>query len=262
MHQVIGGGDDCGVVGGDDERGAPAHKLAHDLDQCRGRRGVELGRRFVGEQQGRQTDRACREGHSLLLAARQLRREAVMAVEEADRVEQDRGSATSTPRMRAASSTCSRAEVGDEVVGRILEHDAERAAAQPAPRPGPQPGDIASVDLHQAGRGRCSPASVRSSDDFPDPDGPVITESRPRSNETSTSRSAGTVPDASRYSTSSARQRAATPAEGLAGTRSGTGTEHVQWIVTISRPLRDRSRDPRDHQRSQTEAEHQPRRGS
>ena len=61
-----------------------------------------------------------------------------MAAGEADRVEQLRGlGPVGTPEAGRQLDLLVGAEVGDQVVGRILEHDAEPAPTQPAPPPGP-----------------------------------------------------------------------------------------------------------------------------
>ena len=62
-----------------------------------------------------------------------------MAVGEADRVEQFRGlGPVRTTEAGRQLDLLVGPEVGDQVVGWILEHDAEPAPTQPAPLPGPQ----------------------------------------------------------------------------------------------------------------------------
>ena len=81
-----------------------------------------------------------------------------MAAGEADGIEQDRSlSHVSASQASRQLDLLIGVEVGDEVVGRILEDDAEPAPAQPASLPGRQPGDVAFRRSRHRRRGPLEP---------------------------------------------------------------------------------------------------------
>ena len=211
-----------------------------------------------------QTDRAGREGDPLLLAAGQLGRDSCTAVGEADgrRAAPAPRPAVDAAEPRRQLDLLDGAQVGDEVVGRVLEHDAEpcggaAGAASGRSRVMSQP----SISTSRRPRGRCRPASTRSSDDLPDPDGPATTVSRPRSNAASTSserRHRAARAGTPRPARSSAP---ATPAEApprrdqvpARSTSNGSSRSVVRCAIAAAIHATTSAR--------QTEADHQPRRG-
>ena len=194
-EQVVGGIDHRGVVGRDQQGGAALDQAAHRRHEIGAGPAVELGGGLVGQQQAGPPDGRGREGDPLLLAARQLGGEAAGPIGEADGLEQRRclggvGALGAGQPARPAR----RAQVGQQVVGGVLQDHAHRPPSKASPGAGSGPGDVDAVDLDHASPTRCSPANTRSSVDLPEPDGPATTVSRPRRTAASTSCNAWTTP--------------------------------------------------------------------
>jgi hypothetical protein len=75
-----------------------------------------------------------------------------MATSEADRVEQHRGlGPVGASQAGRQLDLLAGSQVRDEVVRRVLEHDAELTSTQPPAVAGSKPGDVSASDLDVAG---------------------------------------------------------------------------------------------------------------
>ena len=173
----------------------PRSRERADRRQERGGRvRVELGGRLVGEHDPGARDERLRERGALLLAAGELGRHGGRAARSgrARRSASASSSRSPSPTRRRCSAT---GEVREEVVRRPLEDvgDRRRGAARRSAFDGSSARRRAPTSTVPA-VGRSSPASSRSSVDFPLPETPTTAFSVPASNSASTPRSAGTSP--------------------------------------------------------------------
>ena len=179
------------LLGEDDRRTDVERMLEEGLRAL----GIELRRRLVEQQQLRSERERRREAHTLQLAARELRDAAGGEVRRPDRVERVRHALRDLTRRRADVLEAERdlrldAAEHDLVLG-ILE-DGRDGAGQLG---GPRAARVAARDLHPAfelppWNHGTSPASARSTVDFPEPDGPSSSSTSPGSTDSVTSSSA------------------------------------------------------------------------
>src|SRR5687768_1391342 len=80
VHDVV-------VMGGDDDSSAPVIYIGKKIHDSQGSFGIEVAGRLVGDEERRVVDEGAGDGDPLLLAARNLGRESVAAVAQADELE-------------------------------------------------------------------------------------------------------------------------------------------------------------------------------
>jgi hypothetical protein len=135
---------------------AKVRQVRHAFHQQRAGLRVQLGRRLVGEHQGRPSRDRCRERQPLLLAAGQLLGPVVDAIAEAQHPEQlERGlrivAAAHAPRER---HVLRRGQVRDQVVRRPLEDVADPFAPDPPALRARHRRDVGTPDPDLTRRGR------------------------------------------------------------------------------------------------------------
>ncbi len=113
---------------------------------------VEVAGGLVGQQQARAVHQCAGDGHSLLLATRQLRRPVVQAVAQAH-PPQHRGSRVVRPahtgHLQRQRGVVERAQAGQQV--EALEDDADAVAPQVGQAVGVERGEVDAVDADAAG---------------------------------------------------------------------------------------------------------------
>jgi len=128
---------DCRVVR-DDQRGGVdlGRELEHQLDDGRGRLGIELSRGLVGEQEPRPLRQCRADGDALLLAAGELVRAGAGAVFEAGRT-QERADA-----VGVSGAEESQREPDDLVNGQLPREGRMVVLADDSDRAPPETGDL------------------------------------------------------------------------------------------------------------------------
>ena len=156
--------DAVGALGGsrvvaDDERGAVrlAHELGDQREHLARRRGVELARRLVGDQERRPARERRAERDPLLLAAGELARMSAAAVAEADALQQLVG-----PRVASRPGLARQPELDPDELARgqlarerapvVLVGVADRARAEAGGGPAPEGSDVDAGDADRARR--------------------------------------------------------------------------------------------------------------
>ena len=183
------------LVGDDHHRHARLRELAHDGEDLTDELGVESRRRLVEQHHFGIEAQRPRDRNALRLATRELRGIVRRPVEQADLVQATRcsglglGAAEALRRAKRARDVVERRQVRKEV--ELLEHHADVSAQLQRPStlqlspPSPGPYSTPSTRTDPS-LGSSSRLIVRSSVDFPEPDGPKMTTCSPACTERST----------------------------------------------------------------------------